>query len=45
MKALRDVFGDTLVALGWTNPNVIVLDADSFRWESRSKTLSVSQSA
>jgi transketolase len=28
MKALRDVFGDTLVALGWTNPNVIVLDAD-----------------
>jgi len=28
MKALRDVFGDTLVALGWTNPNVLVLDAD-----------------
>jgi transketolase len=28
MKALRDVFGDTLVALGWTNPNVVVLDAD-----------------
>ena len=28
MKALRDVFGDTLVSLGWTNPNVIVLDAD-----------------
>jgi transketolase len=28
MKALRDVFGDTLVNLGWTNPNVVVLDAD-----------------
>jgi transketolase len=28
MKALRDVFGDTLVSLGSTNPNVIVLDAD-----------------
>ncbi|HEY5706769.1 MAG TPA: transketolase C-terminal domain-containing protein [Terrimicrobiaceae bacterium] len=28
MKALRDVFGDTLVSLGWTNPNVVVLDAD-----------------
>ena len=28
MKALRDVFGDTLVALGWTNPNAVVLDAD-----------------
>ena len=28
MKALRDVFGDTLVALGKTNPNVVVLDAD-----------------
>src|SRR6476619_6806452 len=28
MKALRDVFGETLVALGWTNPNVLVLDAD-----------------
>ncbi len=28
MKALRDVFGDTLVNLGWTNPNVLVLDAD-----------------
>jgi transketolase len=28
MKALRDVFGDTLVALGRTNPNVLVLDAD-----------------
>jgi transketolase len=28
MKALRDVFGDTLVSLGWTNPNVLVLDAD-----------------
>jgi transketolase len=28
MKALRDVFGDTLVKLGSTNPNVLVLDAD-----------------
>ena len=28
MKALRDVFGDTLVSLGWSNPNVVVLDAD-----------------
>jgi transketolase len=28
MKALRDVFGDTLVSLGWTNQNVVVLDAD-----------------
>jgi transketolase len=28
MKALRDVFGDTLVSLGSTNPNVLVLDAD-----------------
>ena len=28
MKALRDVFGDTLVAIGKTNPNVLVLDAD-----------------
>src|ERR1700741_5514637 len=28
MKAMRDVFGDTLVALGKTNPNVVVLDAD-----------------
>ncbi|MBV8377047.1 MAG: transketolase family protein [Verrucomicrobia bacterium] len=28
MKALRDVFGDTLVSLGATNPNVLVLDAD-----------------
>jgi transketolase len=28
MKALRDVFGDTLVSLGGTNPNVVVLDAD-----------------
>jgi len=28
MKALRDVFGDTLVALGKTDPNVLVLDAD-----------------
>src|ERR1700726_3942419 len=28
MKALRDVFGDTLVSLGKTNPNVLVLDAD-----------------
>ena len=27
MKALRDVFGDTLVSLGLTNPNVVVLDA------------------
>jgi transketolase len=25
---LRDVFGDTLVSLGSTNPNVVVLDAD-----------------
>jgi transketolase len=28
MKALRDVFGDTLVSLAETNPNVVVLDAD-----------------
>jgi transketolase len=28
MKALRDVFGDTLVSLGSTNPNLVVLDAD-----------------
>ena len=28
MKALRDVYGDTLVSLGSTNPNVVVLDAD-----------------
>src|ERR1700741_361340 len=28
MKALRDVFGDTLVSLGSTNANVVVLDAD-----------------
>ncbi len=28
MKAMRDVWGDTLVALGETNPNVLVLDAD-----------------
>jgi transketolase len=28
MKAMRDVWGDTLVALGKTNPNLIVLDAD-----------------
>jgi transketolase len=28
MTALRDVFGDTLVSLGSTNPNVVVLDAD-----------------
>jgi transketolase len=28
MKALRDVFGDTLVSLGSTDPNVVVLDAD-----------------
>jgi transketolase len=28
MKALRDVFGDTLVSLGSTNPHVLVLDAD-----------------
>jgi transketolase len=28
MKALRDVFGDTLVSLGKTNPNLLVLDAD-----------------
>src|ERR1700735_1590594 len=28
MKALRDVFGETLVSLAGTNPNVLVLDAD-----------------
>jgi transketolase len=28
MKALRDVFGDTLVSLGSTNPDVVILDAD-----------------
>jgi transketolase len=28
MKAMRDVWGDTLVELGNTNPNVLVLDAD-----------------
>jgi transketolase len=28
MKALRDVFGDTLVSLGSTDPKVVVLDAD-----------------
>ena len=28
MKALRDVFGDTLVSLGSTNADVVVLDAD-----------------
>jgi transketolase len=28
VNALRDVFGDTLVELGKTNPNVVVLDAD-----------------
>jgi transketolase len=28
VKALRDVFGDTLVDLGHRNPNVLVLDAD-----------------
>ena len=28
MKALRDVFGDTLVSLGSTNPDLLVLDAD-----------------
>jgi transketolase len=28
MKALRDVFGDTLVSLGSSDPNVVVLDAD-----------------
>src|SRR5258708_37207397 len=28
MKALRDVFGDTLVSLGSSNPNLVVLDAD-----------------
>jgi transketolase len=28
MKAMRDVWGDTLVSLGGTNPDVLVLDAD-----------------
>src|SRR5258707_10125268 len=28
MKALRDVSGDTLVSLGSSNPNLVVLDAD-----------------
>ena len=28
MKAIRDVFGDTLVSLGSSDPNVVVLDAD-----------------
>jgi transketolase len=28
MKAMRDVWGDTLVSLGSTNPNLLVLDAD-----------------
>jgi transketolase len=28
MKAMRDVWGDTLVELGKSNPNVVVLDAD-----------------
>jgi Transketolase, pyrimidine binding domain len=28
MKAMREVWGDTLVALGKANPNVVVLDAD-----------------
>src|SRR6266481_3217160 len=28
MKAMRDVWGDTLVALGKANPNVLVMDAD-----------------
>jgi transketolase len=28
MKAMREVWGDTLVALGKVNPNVVVLDAD-----------------
>jgi len=28
MKALRDVFGDTMVSLGSSDPNVLVLDAD-----------------
>src|SRR6267154_4988693 len=28
MKAMRDVWGDTLVVLGKANPNVVVLDAD-----------------
>jgi transketolase len=28
MKAMRDVWGDTLVSLGSTSPNLLVLDAD-----------------
>lgn len=28
MKAMREVWGDTLVTLGKTNPNVVVVDAD-----------------
>ena len=28
MKAMHDVWGDTLVSLGNTNPNVLYLDAD-----------------
>jgi transketolase len=28
VKALRDVFGETMVSLGGTNPNLLVLDAD-----------------
>jgi transketolase len=28
MKAMRDVFGDTLTELGSSNPNILVLDAD-----------------
>ena len=28
MKAMRDVWGETLVALGKENPNVVLLDAD-----------------
>jgi transketolase len=28
MKALRDVFGDTMVSLGSSDPNLVVLDAD-----------------
>jgi transketolase len=28
MKALRDVFGETLVSLAWTHPDLLVLDAD-----------------
>ena len=28
LKATRESFGDALVALGETNPNLVVLDAD-----------------